>query len=69
MIKNDKEFTSTAEVATKVAPAEDRDRVVAEKSTSWGPRFALANYELQRDPDESDEDYAFRRSLFGDDKS
>ena len=28
------------------------------------PPFSLENYELQRDPDESDDDYAFRRSLF-----
>jgi hypothetical protein len=28
------------------------------------PPFSLENYGLQRDPDESDEDYAFRRSLF-----
>jgi hypothetical protein len=26
--------------------------------------FSLENYELQRDPDENDEDFAFRRSLF-----
>jgi hypothetical protein len=25
---------------------------------------SLENYELQRDPDESNDDYAFRRSLF-----
>lgn len=28
------------------------------------PPFSLENYDLQRDPDESDEDYALRRSLF-----
>jgi hypothetical protein len=28
------------------------------------PPLSLKSYELQRDPDESDEDYAFRRSLF-----
>lgn len=28
--------------------------------------FSLQHYELQRDPDETDEDYAFRRSLFED---
>jgi uncharacterized protein (DUF433 family) len=28
------------------------------------PRFSLEHYKMQRDPDESDEDYAFRRSLF-----
>lgn len=28
------------------------------------PALSLKSYELQRDPDESEEDYAFRRSLF-----
>lgn len=28
------------------------------------PPLTLENYELQRDPDESDEDYELRRSLF-----
>jgi hypothetical protein len=28
------------------------------------PPFSLENYELDRDPDESDEDYAARRALF-----
>jgi cytidylate kinase len=28
------------------------------------PPFSLENYELHLDTDESDEDYAFRRSLF-----
>jgi uncharacterized protein (DUF433 family) len=28
------------------------------------PRFSLQNYQLQRDPDETDGEYAFRRSLF-----
>jgi hypothetical protein len=28
------------------------------------PALTLENYELQRDPDENDEDYSFRRSLF-----
>lgn len=28
------------------------------------PPFSLESYELHRDVDESDEDYAFRRSLF-----
>lgn len=28
------------------------------------PRFSLQDYELQRDPDESDEQYAVRRALF-----
>lgn len=29
-----------------------------------GPRFSLTDYELQRDPDESDEDFTFHLSLF-----
>ncbi|MEH2474526.1 uncharacterized protein (DUF433 family) [Nitrobacteraceae bacterium AZCC 2161] len=28
------------------------------------PRFSLRDYQLQRDPDETDGEYAFRRSLF-----
>jgi hypothetical protein len=36
---------------------------VVEDFSKMAP-FSLKDYELQRDPDESDEDYAFRRSLF-----
>lgn len=32
--------------------------------TAAAPPFSLDFYELHRDPDETDEDFAFRRSLF-----
>jgi hypothetical protein len=35
----------------------------AEEFSRMAP-FSLNDYELQRDPDESDKDFAFRRSLF-----
>ena len=40
------------------------DYVEVVEDFSKMPSFSLENYELRRDADESDEDYAFRRSLF-----
>jgi hypothetical protein len=40
------------------------DYVEVMEDFSKMPPFSLENYELHRDADESDEDYAFRRSLF-----
>lgn len=40
------------------------DYVEVVQDFSKMPPFSLEHYELQCDPDESDEDYAFRRSLF-----
>jgi hypothetical protein len=40
------------------------DYVEVVEDFSKMPPFSLRSYELQRDPGESDEDYAFRRSLF-----
>ena len=40
------------------------DYVEALEDFSKVPAFSLENYELHRDADESDDDYAFRRSLF-----
>jgi hypothetical protein len=42
---------------------ESTDEDITEEVTR-AARFSLADYELQRDPDESDEDFASRRSLF-----
>ena len=40
------------------------DYVEVVEDFSKMPSFSLENYELHRDADESDEDCAFRRSLF-----
>lgn len=40
------------------------DTIETVEDFSKMPSLSLDNYELHRDADESDEDYAFRRSLF-----
>lgn len=40
------------------------DYVEVVQDFSKMPPFSLGNYELHRDANETDEDYAFRRSLF-----
>jgi hypothetical protein len=48
----------------EVASAKDPASQPSRHDVGQMPPLSLENYELDRDPDESDEDYAARRALF-----